>query len=111
MAGQEELGGLRNRELQVHAPAVAQHHQKEAQAPPGGAHPDAAEFTPVNLGGFTWSEVQLEKRLLVARTDAVHVVFDDGAPALVRIPANVTADSGNVTGIAVNVTEGRYCAF
>jgi hypothetical protein len=28
-----------------------------------------------------------------------------------RIPANVTADSGNVTGIAVNVTEGRYCAF
>jgi len=29
----------------------------------------------------------------------------------VRIPANVTADSGNVTGIAVNVTEGRYCAF
>jgi hypothetical protein len=30
---------------------------------------------------------------------------------LVRIPANVTADSGNVTGIAVNVTEGRYCAF
>ena len=28
-----------------------------------------------------------------------------------RIPVNVTADSGNVTGIAVNVTEGRYCAF
>ena len=28
-----------------------------------------------------------------------------------RIPANVTADSGNVTGIPVNVTEGRYCAF
>ncbi|CDW94314.1 hypothetical protein THICB2_490001 [Thiomonas sp. CB2] len=23
----------------------------------------------------------------------------------------MTADSGNVTGIAVNVTEGRYCAF
>ena len=31
--------------------------------------------------------------------------------ALLRIPANVTADSGNVTGIPVNVTEGRYCAF
>ena len=31
--------------------------------------------------------------------------------ALLRIPANVTADSGSVTGIPVNVTEGRYCAF
>ena len=28
-----------------------------------------------------------------------------------RIPVNVTADSGNVTGIPENVTEGRCCAF
>ena len=28
-----------------------------------------------------------------------------------RIPANVTADSGNVTGIPVNVTAGRRCVF
>jgi hypothetical protein len=31
--------------------------------------------------------------------------------ALLRIPVNVTADSGNVTGIPANVTEGRCCAF
>ena len=31
--------------------------------------------------------------------------------AMVRIPVNVTADSGNVTGIPANVTEGRCCAF
>ena len=31
--------------------------------------------------------------------------------AYVRIPVNVTADSGNVTGIPANVTEGRCCAF
>jgi hypothetical protein len=30
---------------------------------------------------------------------------------LVRIPVNVTADSGNVTGVPANVTEGRCCAF
>jgi GTPase SAR1 family protein len=30
---------------------------------------------------------------------------------LVSIPVNVTADSGNVTGIPANVTEGRCCAF
>lgn len=28
-----------------------------------------------------------------------------------RIPVNVTADSGNVTGIPANVTEGRCCAL
>ena len=28
-----------------------------------------------------------------------------------RIPVNVTADSGNVTGIPANVTGGRCCAF
>ncbi len=28
-----------------------------------------------------------------------------------RIPVNVTADSGNVTGIPANVTEGWCCAF
>ena len=28
-----------------------------------------------------------------------------------RIPVNVTADSGNVTGIPANVTEDRCCAF
>jgi len=31
--------------------------------------------------------------------------------AEVRIPVNVTADSGNVTGIPVNVTGSRCCAF
>ena len=31
--------------------------------------------------------------------------------ALLRIPVNVTADSGNVTGMSANVTEGRCCAF
>lgn len=30
---------------------------------------------------------------------------------LVRIPVNVTADSGIVTGIPANVTEGRCCAI
>ena len=30
--------------------------------------------------------------------------------AELRIPVNVTADSGNVTGIPVNVTGGRCCA-
>ncbi len=38
---------------------------------------------------------------MVFRHEAAHL----------RIPVNVTADSGNVTDIPVNVTEGRCCAF
>jgi hypothetical protein len=30
---------------------------------------------------------------------------------VLRIPVNVTADSGNVTDIPVNVTDGRCCAI
>ena len=37
---------MRDRELQVHAPAVAQHHQKEAQAPARTAYGDTAVFAP-----------------------------------------------------------------
>ena len=31
--------------------------------------------------------------------------------AFVRIPVNVTADSGNVTDVPANVTGGWCCAF
>jgi hypothetical protein len=34
-----------------------------------------------------------------------------GKCQVLRIPVNVTADSGNVTGVPANVTEGRCCAF
>ena len=44
-----------------------------------------------------------------------HGAFDDVSYHVqtlkVRIPVNVAADSGNVTGIPANVTEGRCCAF
>ena len=34
-----------------------------------------------------------------------------GTGVSVRIPVNVTTDSGNVTGIPLIVTAGRCCAF
>lgn len=42
VAGEEEFHFLRHGELQVHAPAVAQHHQEEAQTAGRVAHPDGA---------------------------------------------------------------------
>ena len=35
----------------------------------------------------------------------------DAIESFLSIPVNVTADSGNVTGIPANVTGGRCCAF
>ena len=83
MAREEEFHRLGNREFQVHAPAVAQHHQEEAQASASGPHTYGSIFTPVALGSFTWGKVQGEKRLLVARANAVDIVLDDGATARV----------------------------
>ncbi len=42
---------------------------------------------------------------------AMEQVLDIYSRPYVRIPVNVTADSGNVTGIPANVTGGRCCAF
>jgi hypothetical protein len=81
VAGQEELHLLRHGELQVHAPAVAQHHHEEAQAPARVADSDGAELTPVDLRALAGLEVQLEEGRLPARPDAVHVVLDDGDAA------------------------------
>jgi hypothetical protein len=38
-------------------------------------------------------------------------VIDFIGNSQLRIPVNVTGDSGNVTGIAAKVTDGRCCAF
>ena len=92
VAGQEELHLLRDGELQVHAPAVAQHHHEEAQAPARGAHGDGAPFAPVDLGTLARGEVELEEGLLVARADAVHVVLDDADAAVVARLAQALED-------------------
>ena len=100
-AGQKERHLLRDGEFQVHAPAVAQHHQKKAQAPPCRAHADGAVLTPVELGGFAWGEVQLEKRLLVAWPDAVHVVLDDGDAAVKAGLAQALKDLLRAVGMGI----------
>jgi len=56
-----------------------------------------------------WSVKHVNLSLADQRV-TVEVVLKAGQ-VWVRIPVNVTADSGNVTGIPANVTEGRYCAL
>ena len=92
VTGQKELHLLRDREFQVHAPAVAQHHQEEAQAPARGAHSDGAVLAPVDLSAIAGGEVELEEGLLLARSDATHVHVDEGEAALVARLAQALED-------------------
>ena len=52
----------------------------------------------------------LAKQALVGECLKPGVSLARVAVLYVSIPVNVIADSGNVTGILVNVTEGRCCA-
>ncbi|OYW18884.1 MAG: hypothetical protein B7Z52_04390 [Burkholderiales bacterium 12-64-5] len=47
----------------------------------------------------------LGRRVVEGRFDGGSMTGDGGVMLLVRIPVNVTTDSGNVTGIPANVTD------
>jgi thymidylate kinase len=57
-------------------------------------------FTGLSGSGRSTIANALEKQL-----------YAQGRSTYVRIPVNVTTDSGNVTGIPLIVTAGRCCAF
>src|SRR5450631_1764037 len=101
VAGQEELHLLRDSELQVHAPAVAQHHHEEAQAPPGGAHGDGSPLAPVHLGTFTGGEVQPQECFLTARPYEVDVLLDDREAAVEAGLAQALEDLLRAVGMSV----------
>ena len=101
VACQEELHLLRDGELEIHAPAVAQHHQEEAQAPAGVAHVDGAVRSPVNLRALTGLEVQLEEGRLAARADTVDVVLDEGDAATVAGLGQPLVDLLGAVGVSV----------
>ena len=64
---QEVLHRLRHEEFQIHAPAIAQHHDEEAQLPACFANPDRAPATPVDLRGLARREHQLQESRPVFR--------------------------------------------
>ncbi len=73
---EEMLHRLRHEEFQVHAAAVAQHHDEEAQLPAGGADADRAPYAPVDLRGLAGRKRQFEEGLAALGPDHAHVVFD-----------------------------------
>lgn len=64
------------------------------------------------LGWKTKREVRIKvfKDAIAAADENIELEFEK-LQIKVCIPVNVTTDSGNMTSIPVNVTEGRCCAF
>jgi hypothetical protein len=82
----------RDRELHVHHPAVAEHHDKEAQPAGGVAHGNRAELAPVDLGAFAGSEGQRQEGRRLRRADLVDKVLDDADAAAVAAFAQTLED-------------------
>ncbi len=81
MTAQELLHTFGEGELEVHESAVAQHHDKEAQASPRRADGDGAEVAPVDLGAFAGSELQHQKGGLAGRTNLADKLLKNGVAA------------------------------
>jgi len=58
---QEMLHRQRHGEFQIHAAAIAKHHDEEIQLSARIADPDRAVLAPVNLCGFAGFERQLQE--------------------------------------------------
>ena len=56
MAGKKVFPSLRDCELEVHHPAVAKDHDKEAEPSAAFAYPDYTKGTPIDLGALAGSK-------------------------------------------------------
>ena len=101
VAAQEELHRLRDGELQIQAPAVAQHHHEQAQPASRGAHADGAPFTPVHLRALARREVELEEGRMRTGADARQVVLNDAASALEAEFAQALQDLLGAVGVGI----------
>src|ERR1019366_4579088 len=80
---QEVLHRLRDGEFQIHAAAIAQHHDEEAQLPARFTDADRAPAAPVDLRGFAGREHQFEESRPVFRPYQAHIVLDGRATACI----------------------------
>ena len=99
VAGQEVFHGLRERKLDVQQAAVAEHHDKEAQAAAGVAHGDRTELPPVHLGTLAGGKGQRQEGRSVRRANVVDVLLDDGDAAGVAGLAEAQEDLGGGVGM------------
>src|ERR1700746_426274 len=75
---EEVFGSLSQAELDVNQAAVAKHHDKERQSPPGRADAHRTGTAPINLSAFARSEGQGQEGLRTHPADGAYIIAQDG---------------------------------
>lgn len=101
MTGQKMFHRLGERELDIQHAAVAEHHDKEAQAPLRIADRDGTKLPPIHLGVFAGRESECQERRRVWWPDVVHVILDDGNAAAVAALAQAQEDLCGGVGMSL----------
>jgi hypothetical protein len=81
MGLEEVFGSLAQAELGVNRAAVAKHHDKERQSPPGRADVHRTGTTPIDLSAFALSKGQRQESRRMHPADRAHVVGQDSNAA------------------------------
>ena len=80
MGLEEVFGSLAQAELDVNQAAVAKHHDKERQSPPGRGDVHRTGTTPIDLSAFALSKGQRQESRRTNPADGAHVIGEDGDP-------------------------------
>src|SRR3984893_364754 len=83
MSAQEVFGRLAEAKFEVRQAAVAKHHDKERQSPPGRADRHRTSAAPIDLRAIARSKRQGEEGRRTHPAYRAHIVFEDGEPAAV----------------------------
>lgn len=101
VAGQELIHGFGESELQIHHPAVAEDHDKEAQASARRSDLDRPELTPVHLSAFSGSKLQHEKGGFARRPELAHQFLEDGIATGIALLPELLQDLLSCEGVAL----------
>ena len=82
MGIEEVLYGFGQGELDIHHPAIGQHHHKKGEPPHGAIHRDHAEGPPIHLGAFAGHELEFDVGGMFRGVYLTDVILEDGIAAL-----------------------------
>lgn len=103
MAGKELLHTLGDGELDVHQPAVSEHHDEEAEPATGRADRDRTEGAPVDLGAFARSVLEHEEGGFAPHL--ANELLEDGVPTGIALGPELLEEL--LGGVAMTFEEGR----
>src|SRR5438445_13862907 len=85
MTAEELFHALRKGKLDINHAAVAENHDKEAQATAGRAHGDGTVIAPIDLGAFAGGKLQHQEGGLAHRAHQADKLLEDAVATTVPL--------------------------